>query len=46
MNFTLMEKSQGRHVRAITNTKKQRHIVHHNQIEMVLTTRTTEKTNS
>ncbi|KEH35472.1 hypothetical protein MTR_3g091865 [Medicago truncatula] len=37
-----MEKSQSRHVRTITNTKKQRHIVHHNQ----MTTRTTEKTNS
>jgi len=38
MNFTLMEKSQGRHVRTITKAKK--------QIEMVLTTKTTEKTNS
>ena len=28
INFTLMEKSQGGHVRSITDTEKQRHIVH------------------
>lgn len=32
-----MKKSQGRHVRPVANVEKQRHVVHHNQIQMVLT---------
>jgi len=48
MNYklTLMEKSQGGHVWSITNTEKQRHVVHKNQVEMVLTTRPWEKSNN
>jgi len=38
-----MEKSQGGHVWSITNTEKQRHVVHKNKVEMVLTTRAREK---
>lgn len=33
-----MEKSQRGHVWSIPDTEKQRHIVHQNKIEMVLTT--------
>ena len=40
-----MEKSQGGHVWSITDTEKQWHVVHKNQIEMVLTTRTRRKKN-
>ena len=40
-----MEKTQGGHVWSITDTEKQWHVVHKNQIEMVLTTRTRRKKN-